>query len=330
MKTYKYKLSIIIPYYNTMELIDTLIQSIPRKEEIQIIIVDDKSDEVNSQYVKKIVEKEQCNRNIHYLYNDKIKSAGTCRNIGMEFAQGEWYLFADSDDYFVEGFYSKVENWLESEYDVVYFSPTSWDLVEEKVSVRHKRYEKFVREYTQHGTNKNLIRLKSSFVVPWSKLIRSELVESHSITFEEIRASNDVMFSIKVAFASERIASTEDIIYCVTKGDSSLFYTYDLDILNIRMYAGVRRIHFLKTVLSKKEFKMMNFTGGHYLFAFIKNRANMKNVLTAFLYLKQNRISILKRPIYYIKKYLRPIKKYILKVIRKIKRLLYPVAVFWG
>jgi glycosyltransferase involved in cell wall biosynthesis len=42
----KKDLSIIIPHYNSIDLLKILLNSIPKKENIQIIVIDDKSTEV--------------------------------------------------------------------------------------------------------------------------------------------------------------------------------------------------------------------------------------------------------------------------------------------
>ena len=93
------KLSIIIPHYNRPHYLRTLLLSIPHLEEIQVIVVDDKSTEYQQEY--ECLKKEFSDRNIEFYDNDEVKSAGTCRNIGLRHAAGDWLLFADSDDYFI-------------------------------------------------------------------------------------------------------------------------------------------------------------------------------------------------------------------------------------
>ena len=46
------KLSIIVPHYNSPDLLDNLIRSIPEKNEIQIIVVDDNSNQKQEEFIR--------------------------------------------------------------------------------------------------------------------------------------------------------------------------------------------------------------------------------------------------------------------------------------
>ena len=98
--------------------------SIPQNKKIQVIIIDDQSD---LHHLKKI-DLLQVKYTFEYYQNKKVKSAGSCRNIGLKKAKGDWLLFADSDDYFIEGFYNVISKYFDSKNDVVFFKPTSIDI----------------------------------------------------------------------------------------------------------------------------------------------------------------------------------------------------------
>ena len=95
-------LSIIIPHFNGSDLLATLLEFIPDDKKIQTIVVDDKSDSFHL----KAIEKLKYKYDFEFYENNKFKSR-LCRNIGLEKAKGKWIMFADSDDYFVDGFYEK-------------------------------------------------------------------------------------------------------------------------------------------------------------------------------------------------------------------------------
>ena len=114
-------LTIIIPHFNTSDLLQILLASIPQDKGIQTIVIDDQSELSHL----KVIENLKSKYNFELYYNDLIKSAGTCRNIGIKNAKGKWLLFADSDDYFLDEFYNSVSKYFDSENYVVFFPPTS-------------------------------------------------------------------------------------------------------------------------------------------------------------------------------------------------------------
>ena len=118
------KISIIIPHYNTPDSLLRLIKSIPLREDIEILVVDDNSD-IPLEEIRRILNPFPY---VQLFQNDSgKKGAGASRNIALQRAVGEWILFADADDFFVEGFYDKLIPFLESDFDIVYFPPTSMD-----------------------------------------------------------------------------------------------------------------------------------------------------------------------------------------------------------
>lgn len=89
--------SIIIPHKNIPNLLQRCLASIPRREDIQIIIVDDKSDVVEVDFECFPGVGEQC---VEVYFTKEGKGAGYARNVGLKYAKGKWLLFVDSDDFF--------------------------------------------------------------------------------------------------------------------------------------------------------------------------------------------------------------------------------------
>ena len=101
------KFTVIIPFFNSSKYSDDLLNSIPALPEFEIIFVDDKSSKNEADELKRIIANHP-NHSVKYYLNDRKKSAGTCRNIGLEHANGKWVIFADSDDYFTSDFHEIV------------------------------------------------------------------------------------------------------------------------------------------------------------------------------------------------------------------------------
>lgn len=211
--------SIIIPHYNSFGKLKRLLRSIPDNENIEIIVVDDKS--------KKDITKELLGiklKNLKILKNKTLKKgAGVCRNIGLKNSAGKWILFADSDDFFLENFYKEIEKYFDSNLDIVYFPPKSKSELNNVVeSKRHLYFAEITYKYAQKKSKFREKELKYGFVVPWSKMISSKLIKSKNIEFDEVMYGNDLYFSVLCGLYSKNIDASNNSIYVVTENENSL------------------------------------------------------------------------------------------------------------
>lgn len=270
-----YDVSIIIPHFNSVISLKKLLLSIPRKENIQVIVVDDKSDKDLDAYKQLKLE---CST-VMFLDNEtEIKSAGTCRNIGLAHAIGKWILFADADDYFVEDFYDIICRYFNLENDVVLFTPTSIEVDTLKLADRHIRYKNYIDQYLADPNQCNITILKYRFTVVWSKLIRRELVSKNEILFSESVVFNDFMFASKVSLYAENIAMTNEVIYCVTRNRGSLTTQIKADLIEQRVLIFCEYYNFLKKNLPEKDFKCLKLNGKPLILMAIENKCDIKFV----------------------------------------------------
>lgn len=232
-------------------------------------------------------------KHVQFLINKaEKKGAGVCRNIGLKHAKGKRLIFADSDDFFVKDFYSKIEKYFESNYDVIFFKPTSIFLDRGKKAYRHEPYEDLIENYKENNCTKNEIELRYKFYVPWSKLIKKSLVEKNKIHFDEVIASNDVMFSTKIGYHMKKFEVDNNIIYCVTrkKGSLTTNISYDVFISRLRVY--IRNKNFIYNHLPKNELKNFRFNGSVFLVNSIKYKFGIRKIFKVYIILKKNNIKV--------------------------------------
>lgn len=91
-------ISIIIPVYNMEDYLEQCLSSIicQKKNNIQVIIVDDGSTDDSQIIIKKFCDKFPNIFEYHYKDNGGLSDA---RNFGVQFVKGEYIWFVDSDDY---------------------------------------------------------------------------------------------------------------------------------------------------------------------------------------------------------------------------------------
>lgn len=284
-------LSIIIPHYNSVNSLKKLLDTIPVSNEIEIIVVDDKS----TQYLPEFTQLRESEKYKHVLFlqnNTNKKGAGVCRNIGLEHITGEWVLFADTDDFFIEGFYDIVREFFVSDYDIIYFTPTSIEIDTGNESDRHVNFKKIILDYIEKKDRSSELKLRFEFPVPWSKLIRADLIKENNIKFDEILASNDVMFSTKIGYHAKKITASDKIIYCVTKNKGSLTNTISEEFFDMRLYTRIKYCKYLKARLNKNDQKVINLSGRSIIVNSITYKLGIKKLISTYIILRKNNIKV--------------------------------------
>ena len=115
-----YIYSIIIPHYNIPELLVRCLKSIPVREDIQVIVVDDCSPNADT-YKERFLEIFS-RPNLEWYSTPIGGSAGRARNIGLEHANGKWLIFLDSDDMLVDGVETILRNVQSRTEDIIYYA----------------------------------------------------------------------------------------------------------------------------------------------------------------------------------------------------------------
>ena len=113
------KVSVVIPVYNQESLIERAIRSIPLRDDIEIIVVDDGStDDTWNKLVT--IGMELNDPNFIVLHNRKNMGVGYTVNRGLDIADGEYIVLLGSDDYFYTDEFLKAMEQLDGT-DLVYF-----------------------------------------------------------------------------------------------------------------------------------------------------------------------------------------------------------------
>lgn len=213
-----YNYSIIIPHYKIIKLLERCLNSIPDRPDIQIIVVDDNSGIDKTEFKKLNRFK---NAKCDIILSEKGGGAGFARNIGLQYAEGKWLLFADADDLYAPNAFCLFDSYLDSDSDIVYFDTESLDSDTLKPSSRNKIYHMFISQCDNKDTD-SINWVKCQHSVPYSKMIRRSLVDSQLIKFDETRYCNDTMFSVATALSAKKIYVDHRVAYYVTTRDGSL------------------------------------------------------------------------------------------------------------
>lgn len=267
-------ISVIIPHHNSWQKLNELLNTIPLNDEIEVIVIDDNSEDQEN----KLSEFSTKYPNFIFKKNySKNIGAGAARNVGLSYATGEWVIFADADDLFMENFYESVKNKLNDPYDIIYFTPTSFIDGTDKISRRHIIYKELVSDYIFNPSKTTELNLRYNFHVPWSKMIKRNIIVENKVLFEEIMYSNDILFSAKIGYFANSINGSEEIIYAVRESANSLTSTMDDNKFKIRFNAWIDFVNFLYKNLENQEIKLLRISAIPQILQVRKNNLGIKS-----------------------------------------------------
>jgi glycosyltransferase involved in cell wall biosynthesis len=202
------KLSIIIPVYNTERYIGKCISSILDKLdnnlEIEVLIINDGSNDNTPDILKNIKNKYDCVK----IINKKNTGVSDTRNVGIEQSSGKYIMFVDADDEMNDGWYSNIEQYLNKDNDFVFF-------------------QKGAKYFDKEIILKNILKYEDnlwSFANPWSKLYKSSMIKENDIKFnKEIINGEDMLFNIEVLNTAHKyeIVDTSIYKYRINEGQST-------------------------------------------------------------------------------------------------------------
>ena len=187
--------SVIIPVYNVADYLPACIESVKAQtyKEIQIILVDDGSNDGSGELCDKAATEDERITVIH-RENGGLSAA---RNTGIAAAKGEFICFLDSDDLldadFVERLYVIAK---EKSADVVAcgfvrFGDDS-DIAKNNDSEKQEK----VTEYSNKQAVREVIKERNVKSVAWNKLYKSSLFKE--LKFPEGKLHEDEFFINKI------------------------------------------------------------------------------------------------------------------------------------
>src|SRR5690625_3704094 len=148
--------SIIIPHYNDIVRLQRLLNSIPlKRQDIEVLVIDDCSPEQHA-----LERLKESMPQVKWYTTDKNSGAGRARNIGLQHATGEYLLFADSDDEFIENAFESVDAAVENKPDLCYFLAEAVQEIDFSPSNRAELYNKLCLDYIKRRDKDTLTALQ--------------------------------------------------------------------------------------------------------------------------------------------------------------------------
>ena len=189
------KISIIIAVYNSEKYIIKCLDSLINQSfnNFEIICIDDGSTDNSLNILRNYEEK----YDFISVYEQKNKYAGIARNKGLKYANGEYLLFLDSDDFFeknmLDSIYTKAQ---QTQSDVIVFNAQEYDDVTHefnqcKFPLSAKLFpDKECFSPIEFGDK----LFQANSCIAWNKLIKKDIVLAYNLKFGDTQSSNDTLF----------------------------------------------------------------------------------------------------------------------------------------
>ena len=224
--------SFIIPHKNNPDLLQRCVNSIPRRDDIQIVVVDDNSSIDVVDWNRFKFDDERC---IELIHTKGCKSAGAVRNEGLKQAKGKWILFADCDDFLNKGLLEAIDQYIDSHLDALYFNVDCVDGESGEPSGVYQGYQQLISDYKN---NKSLLENIRYAKPPWTKMVRKEFLDRYHIQFEDVILGNDVWYSYQVGYFAKKVEVLDKRLYVYTINANSISFhrTVAKDVVQIETY----------------------------------------------------------------------------------------------
>ena len=198
-------ISVVVPYRDSADYLDRCCQSLMQLPDgYEFVMVDDNH---TKQFDSMIVWKyaAQDDRFVHYA-NDREPGVSGARNVGIEYARGDWITFLDADDELLPGADKAFRRALKADANVH--------------QINHKRYypskDRTKIKYRNLGGWYDIEHLPEAWYGVWNKLFRAEFLQENDIRFKDgLQYGEDGLFVLYCLAADNRIHHADVDLFAV-------------------------------------------------------------------------------------------------------------------
>lgn len=200
--------SIIIPVYNSERTLRHCLDSVISQSFLdwELILVDDGSNDKSGDICDEYAAKDQRIK----VFHKKNGGVSSARNIGLDYAKGEWIVFVDADDFVKESYLVHLLEHSQKQVDLV----ISYAEIYNGNNIQKESYPaKLVNE-----TNFESMFIENDMnwhTSPWSKLYKRYIIEEKHLRFcEGMHIGEDAVFLYSYMLCANNIYISSDTDYC--------------------------------------------------------------------------------------------------------------------
>ena len=211
-------ISIIVPFLNAEGCIEDCINKLLMQtyENIEIVLVNDNSTD-NSEY---IIQRYLSNEKIkYYKVEEETIGNAKARNIGIEKATGDYFIFVDVDDYIDKNLLNSLIKYIDEDYDLVKYKMTIVSENQEEIKkVEGPVFENLTGEEAFNKLCFEDVLLDS----PCIYLIKKDLFKNGDLKFKENTYHEDFGLIPKVILNAKKVVSCNLYGYYYVQSNNSI------------------------------------------------------------------------------------------------------------
>lgn len=210
----------VIPAYNASRYIHSCLDSILRSEFkcFEVVVIDDGSIDDTFDILKEYSLKDSRIK----VFTKNNEGQGVARNLGVQYAVGEYISFVDIDDILDEKYFDiLIPNIISDDnFDFINFR---MDFLTESGVVKHRLPYFDSSELLDDDIFNDSLLDKNIYSSPCNKLYKRSFLVNNFIKFPKVRKNEDIFFSRLVSYHAERCLFVNEILYHVnmTSGSTS-------------------------------------------------------------------------------------------------------------
>lgn len=230
------KISIVIPVYNVAKYLPECLESICKQnfQNLQVICIDDCSTDDSYNVLLRYQAQYKF---IEVYHNESNKGLSCTRNIGVEYAKGQYIMYVDADDYIAPDILYELYAAIEKEgADVMLFDV-------QEVENGECRWSRRIRKNVYACSKgiqllSDLVRHNEMFAGVWSGIYKKEFLEQNRIVFIEGILHEDIPYMFAVLMKASSAAYFSRIVYYYRQRENSILHKPDYEKLALGLLIG--------------------------------------------------------------------------------------------
>ena len=221
----KYRISLIVPIYGVEKYIAKFAESALDQtyQDLQFIFVNDGTKDRSMEILRDLIANRYAHLQSRIVIIDKENGGlPSARKAGLDVAEGEYVLFADSDDWMetdaVEKVMAKAD---ETDADIVYF-----DLIKEYGNRTSYKRERDYTGATKDDFIVNMFNYKS-FGYTVTKCFKRRLYTENVIYFPKLGMHEDIYLMSQIIFHAKSLVHIPEALYHYRKDNPDSFCAQD-------------------------------------------------------------------------------------------------------